>query len=566
MRFSSLYNLPILIQKLLPDRFESHAYTRGKRPATTQGDADDDVLAHLIPKPRARIDFERKRRPRSRSPKTPLRRAYDKEIVALVIVLLVVSITSLYAACLLFMFTWPENSWRSRPLDSLSSRDQQIFHTVSSSAGFSAVSTSYLSYLPHSGFHNQRIALENALVLAQLLNRTLLLPPIRLGVPLAYSTFNGLLSMVANSTKAGLDHCSVIDQHDSDYPPECEDYNSYTHVPWDWLVDLSVIRREQPLLSGWNFTYAWLSDVLNLSPVEDVFCLKDESRHQYVFQDFFPVDPPERKFSEPVHIAALKRRPERLIMLGSLFGSSRLHLRSEEHFLLRGRMREQMVFTNPHLVNVTQTIRTALGGSYLAVHLRIGDGPFEVQAPDIVRRSWWKLLHIGLDFSDEEIAELEEESFPDEDAADPPTFLPDSPALRFPHPPLPPFSLNATPAPEYPCRGRLHSAPRLRRLNAPLYIATDATSPSLNPLLWRFLRTFPCAFFLEDFAEQTRPLDALRSEVDGVPLGPFLRPFVEAMVAGQAWQVVGTEGSTFSGFVMDVLWRKYHGFQIVQRG
>ena len=38
-----------------------------------------------------------------------------------------------------------------------------------------------LSYLPHSGFHNQRIALENALVLARLLNRTLFVPPIRFG-------------------------------------------------------------------------------------------------------------------------------------------------------------------------------------------------------------------------------------------------------------------------------------------------------------------------------------------------------------------------------------------------
>ena len=116
------------------------------------------------------------------------------------------------------------------------------------------------------------------------------------------------------------------------------------------------------------------------------------------------------------------------------------------------------------------------------------------------------------------------------------------------------------------CKGPLHTAPGRRALNAPVYVATDARAAGLDAHVWRFVRTFPCAFFLEDFAEQTRPLDALRSEVDGVPLGPFLRPFVEAMVAGQAWQVVGTEGSTFSGFVMDVLWRKYHGFQIVQRG
>lgn len=33
-------------------------------------------------------------------------------------------------------------------------------------------STKYLGFIPHSGYHNQRIALENALLLGFLLNRT----------------------------------------------------------------------------------------------------------------------------------------------------------------------------------------------------------------------------------------------------------------------------------------------------------------------------------------------------------------------------------------------------------
>jgi hypothetical protein len=44
--------------------------------------------------------------------------------------------------------------------------------------------TRYLSYNPHSGLHNQRIALENAIVLAQQLNRTLLVPFLYLGKPI----------------------------------------------------------------------------------------------------------------------------------------------------------------------------------------------------------------------------------------------------------------------------------------------------------------------------------------------------------------------------------------------
>ncbi|BGP21603.1 cigA protein [Rhodotorula toruloides] len=41
----------------------------------------------------------------------------------------------------------------------------------------------YLGFLPHSGYHNQRIALQNALLLGKLLNRTVLIPPIWIGWP-----------------------------------------------------------------------------------------------------------------------------------------------------------------------------------------------------------------------------------------------------------------------------------------------------------------------------------------------------------------------------------------------
>jgi hypothetical protein len=44
-------------------------------------------------------------------------------------------------------------------------------------------SEKYLSYLPHSGFHNQRIAFEHALVISHILNRTLLIPPVLCNYP-----------------------------------------------------------------------------------------------------------------------------------------------------------------------------------------------------------------------------------------------------------------------------------------------------------------------------------------------------------------------------------------------
>jgi len=56
------------------------------------------------------------------------------------------------------------------------------------------------------------------------------------------------------------------------------------------------------------------------------------------------------------------------------------------------------------------------------------------------------------------------------------------------------------------------------------------------------------------------------SAEDGVPLGPFLAPLLDAAIVARAWAVVGTEGSTFSTYIEGLLWRQEHGHGIVQRG
>jgi len=71
-------------------------------------------------------------------------------------------------------------------------------------------STKYLTFLPHSGFHNQRTELENALLLARLLNRTLIMPKVYLGPPMPWLTFRNLHSRLLYQTKIGLDHCRAI--------------------------------------------------------------------------------------------------------------------------------------------------------------------------------------------------------------------------------------------------------------------------------------------------------------------------------------------------------------------
>ncbi|BGP36535.1 hypothetical protein JCM10449v2_000436 [Rhodotorula kratochvilovae] len=50
----------------------------------------------------------------------------------------------------------------------------------------------YIGFLPHSGYHNQRIALQNALMLGKLLNRTVLIPPVWIGWPISTQYYQDL--------------------------------------------------------------------------------------------------------------------------------------------------------------------------------------------------------------------------------------------------------------------------------------------------------------------------------------------------------------------------------------
>ena len=115
------------------------------------------------------------------------------------------------------------------------------------------------------------------------------------------------------------------------------------------------------------------------------------------------------------------------------------------------------------------------------------------------------------------------------------------------------------------CARKLHESPELVPLNVPLFVATDVEDGlALGPLR----ATFPCTILMRDVADlpEVRRLNRLVSAEDEVAIGSFLMPLLEAAIVARAWAVVGTEGSTFSRYVEDMLWRREHGYDIVQRG
>ena len=422
----------------------------------------------------------------------------------------------------------------------------------------------YLAYLPHSGFHNQRIAFENALVLSRLLNRTLLVPPIRLGEkPIRYVQYDRLRQILTLSGKEDLHHCPTVPPHS--LPDECIDYFNYTHVPWEWLVDLAKVKMNQTLLQVRNFTESWPADHLGISQ-QDTLILRDLHLYQYRFCDSTSdVSPSGGKFLENIYIPDLAKSSARLIQIGTLFGSSRLRLRKRESLRIRKEIRKSMTFSNPLLLGAADAIQDTLGGIYLGAHIRVGDSHFKTDADSNARIIWWRLVRDVLRFSTDDTLKLENETRQANLNSNlkPPRLPLDLPSRRTSHPPLPPLLKIYTP--HIACRGTLHTSSRLRFLNIPLFISTDAHDPASDPSFALFLRTFPCTFFLSDFPSQTASLH-LRNNYDGIQMRKFLIPFLDAMVVGKAREVVGTEGSTYSRFVQDVLWRTYNGWEIVQRG
>ncbi|KAF8070354.1 hypothetical protein FPV67DRAFT_1014496 [Lyophyllum atratum] len=458
--------------------------------------------------------LQQPRRSRRTDPRNP-----SSNLAMVVVLLAFASVSSFGMAYYIFATRWdarklsrrwiPDQRFQGVPID---------IHHDSLAATHQDPNENFLAYLPHSGFHNQRIALENALVLARLLNRTLFVPPIHLGNnPIRYVQFDALYQDLVLSSKTGLEHCSRITFH-APLPLECMDYFTYTQISWDWLVDLRRVKNGQ-----------------------DILFIKDSAPYQFRFLDTqSDMSPSNHKYLENIYIANLKMSPKRLIHIGTLFGSSRLRLKNPSSIAIRGAIRESP--------------------DYLGVHLRLGDGQFKRDGENNTRRVWWRLLHRILRYTEEETLLLEQ------------AFMARTPDL--PHLPISfhddarrqfgDFKTSRHRPHTLRCRSRLHTDPHLLRLNTPLFMSTDAGESNL--LLSGFRRAFPCVFYLSDFPAATRHLDELYNAIDGVEMRQFMIPLLDALVVGHASKVVGTENSTFSHFIQDVLWRKFHGLAIVQRG
>ncbi|KAF9165626.1 hypothetical protein BGX21_000520 [Mortierella sp. AD011] len=398
----------------------------------------------------------------------------------------------------------------------------------------------YLAYLPHSGFHNQRITLENAFLLAKYLNRTLLVPPVYLGPATEWRFFDILLRRIMLQTKRGLDHCRNIPKGDP-FPAECLNYYSWTTVGWDFFYDMEKIREQQRWKFRADHSFNWMETHLGIDRERDIYIVEDRAHYDYQIYD----DPNSAtpfiagKYLRRMDAKELADRTERVVHMGSLFASDRVLAELPENQLYKQFLRRTMILSTPILIKTSDTIVERLGGlgTFIGLHLRVGDGMFVGPAPVNIENMFNNLVNItGI------------------------TPIPGYDTIMTTPTTTDPAGQGIAEE-ERPAREQLSIEQCLAReaeggKYSIIYIATDGVYPRRNILFRKLFDHFPCIFLLDDFSETLTELKEMKN-VDGVGLGKDLIPMVDAVVSAKARYFFGTPKSTFSTYVSKQLHPAY---------
>ncbi|KAF9981723.1 hypothetical protein BGZ65_003638 [Modicella reniformis] len=266
----------------------------------------------------------------------------------------------------------------------------------------------FLGYLPHSGFHNQLITLQNALRLAAYLNRTLLLPPLYLShkrEALVWKEPPALLLQWADRNKTNVAYCRDIDtstwhhktekeleamtEEEKKTGRECSLYHSWTMAPWTYFYNIpklltgvvGVGNQNEPIRVFGRpvMSLEWLAEYLDIKDSnKDIYFVNDTVRYAYRIvddsetdygvypgsenqvdeQELYPELTPKQiaymhRYENELLLTDLQRRPEKVLHFGSLFASDRVDARSVNHKALKDYISKGMNLWNQGIIEAT---------------------------------------------------------------------------------------------------------------------------------------------------------------------------------------------------------------------
>ncbi|KAG1048809.1 hypothetical protein G6F43_008825 [Rhizopus delemar] len=356
----------------------------------------------------------------------------------------------------------------------------------------------YITFFTHSGFQNQLIQVENAILLAWFLNRTLILPKAILGDSFGWNNFDRL-----------------NERHNLLYA-RCEKNKKsclkkkYAVTSFDKLIDLSWAKQHVQMIDKNRPDFQWLEDQLDIKIADhnqsfgsfisgDVLFFKDQTRYDWRF-----FDKPSKyqflgKYKDGLNISTLKERKEKLIYFTSLFGTGKFSIKDPHHQQFFKTLQQTMIYKHPAVLRMSEIVVHALAVEFVGVHLRTRDGLFVEAVPDNIQQI----------------------------------------KQHIPYQPL-----HQTPS--------LSTCVQLARENKTtlVFLATDTVNPRKDhPEVWKHA---PCTFTLNDILGHDHPswiyMDQYRSH-KGESMRKYLVPLVDALVASQGRSFIGTKGSTFSGYI-----------------
>ncbi|KAI8984305.1 hypothetical protein BDF20DRAFT_905287 [Mycotypha africana] len=419
--------------------------------------------------------------------------------------------------------------------------------TIAERSNEPAVKEKFITYLPHSGLHNQRIGLINAILLAKVLNRTLILPEINLGKGIYWKQTPFLEERLSECTSA----------HPSKNV-SCNDFKKYVPVSVETIFDLTAAHNAGVrTIQRSNMSSSYFSDVLSLTD-EEIYRVEDDARQSYRIYDSKDNLDSLHSFSRRLEMEDLCNRDETVIVFGSLHYTLRLALSDPYLVWLAEHLRQATSFSHPIVIEQALHIISLMNGpgSFVGVHLRQGDGFFKDLQEETLNNLRNTLEQPNLDNEQlqKQLVQPQQEPWVIRPAtpltADDEWKLQQLQMINEKNPVNKMDLLN-----QCIVWHEVSSHPRLRLI----YMATDTPQPRTT--LKELFEEFPCIFTLSDFPdviESTLTMAPLLSGNDSVDneaiqksslIAPSLIPMIDAEVASHGANFVGTRKSTFSQYI-----------------
>jgi hypothetical protein len=205
---------------------------------------------------------------------------------------------------------------------------------------------------------------ENGILLAWYLNRTLILPRAVLGKAFGWGTFERLHEQHIMRDKH-ID-CKKLS---TDSPLKCPNKKKYTLVPFDELFDLSFAKQHVKIITRDFSEPDWLENTLGIN---DVLYFKGQSRYDWRIFDMPLKHKFLGKYSDSLEMDQLRSRDEKLIHFTTLFGTGKLPARRPEHLEFLEKLGKSITYKHPAVLEISEKIVQALGGAgnFIGVHLR----------------------------------------------------------------------------------------------------------------------------------------------------------------------------------------------------